>query len=78
MITQNDAEALANKVVQDYVNTCNCETEEDMANVLMKLFSMCGLAMVAVSGHSEGVARMVATVEYICNRNDSFTKSTVQ
>jgi len=51
--------------MQDYVKDCGCETHEDVANVLMKLVSMCGLGMCAVVGQEEAGARLSSTTEYI-------------
>lgn len=65
MITPNEAEKLANKAVQDYVNACGCNSLEDVGNALMKLASMCGLGMCATVGHEEAVARMQGTTDYI-------------
>lgn len=65
MITPQQAEALANKTVQDYVNACGCGDTQDVANVLMKLASMCGLAMAAVVGRDESVDRLIGTAMHI-------------
>ena len=65
MITANEAEALAQKAMQDYVNACGCGSHEDVANVLMKLVSMCGLGMCAVVGQDDAVARLKGTASYI-------------
>jgi len=71
MITQAEAEKLANKAVTDYVNSCHCDTMEDAANALMKLASMCGMAMCAVVGQVEAVARMEGTAAYIARPEHS-------
>lgn len=65
MIKQQKAEALAKAMMQDYVNACECQSAEDVANVLMKLTSMCGLGMCAVVGQPEAVARLQGTTDYI-------------
>lgn len=65
MITPQQAEALANKTIEDYVNACGCRNEQDVANVLMKLASMSGLGMCAVVGQLEAGRRMRDTAEYI-------------
>lgn len=31
LIAQTEAELLARKVLQDYVNACNCQNEQDIA-----------------------------------------------
>ena len=65
MITSSDAESLAQQMMQDYVNKCGCASHEDVANVLMKLVSMCGLGMCAVVGQGEAVKRLEQTAAYI-------------
>lgn len=65
MITPQEAEALSQKVMQDYVNDCKCDTVQDVGNVLMKLVSMCGLGMCATVGQAEAVQRLEATAAYI-------------
>jgi hypothetical protein len=65
MLKPQQAELLANTLVQQYVNKCDCQTPEDVANALMKLASMCGLAMCAVVGRDESVARLQGTADYI-------------
>lgn len=65
MISQAEAEDLARKHLQEYVNACNCNTTEDVGNVLMKLVSVAGIAMIAVEGHETAVSRLVGTAEYI-------------
>lgn len=65
MITPKEAEALAQKTMQDYVNACRCDTIQDVGNALMKLVSMCGLAMCATVGQKEAVNRLEGTAAYI-------------
>jgi hypothetical protein len=65
VITPKEAEALATKTVQDYVNACGCGNKQDVANALMKLASMCGLGMCAVVGQPEAVSRLQGTTNYI-------------
>jgi hypothetical protein len=65
MITPHEADGLAKRMVTEYINTCECDTEQDVANVLMKLSSMCGMTMCAVVGHEEAFARMDGTAKYI-------------
>lgn len=52
----------------DYVNACSCQTNEDVANVLMKLVSVCGVGMCAVVGHADAVARMQSTTNFIAEK----------
>ncbi|WAR45507.1 hypothetical protein [Methylomonas rapida] len=77
MITSREAEILARQAMTDYVNACHCQTQDDVANVLMKLASLCGLGMVAVVGHADAVARMQGTTDYISeNVSDVLWKTT--
>lgn len=65
MITPKEAEVLAHQTLEAYVNKCGCKNTRDVANVLMKLASMCGLGMCAVVGREESVDRMQQTTDYI-------------
>lgn len=65
MITPKEAEELAQKAMQDYVNACKCDTPQDVGNALMKLVSMCGLGMCATVGQPEAVKRLEGTAAYI-------------
>lgn len=65
MLTAVQAELLAQQHMQEYVNACGCGTPQDVANVLMKLVSMCGLGMCAVVGREEAVARLRGTADYV-------------
>ncbi len=80
MITPAEAEQLANKTITEYVNACRCDTTEDAANALMKLASMCGLAMCAVAGQKDAVDRMQGTTNYIARPEHAgpWKRSTVQ
>lgn len=80
MITSQQAEGLAKKAMEDYVNSCGCEDAQDVANVLMKLASMCGLGMCATVGRQEAVARMQGTTDFIANAQmgTNWRKETVQ
>lgn len=62
MITPQEAEKRAHELIEQYVNAASCDTIEDVANVLMKLASLTGLAMAAVVGRDEAVGRMVSVV----------------
>ena len=65
MITEAEAEKLAQQKMQEYVNACGCDTVEDVGNALLKLVSMCGLAMCATVGQHEAVARLEGTAAHI-------------
>ena len=65
MITPKEAEALAQAAMQSYVKDCKCANQEEVANALMKLASMCGLGMCAVVGRNEAVDRLIGTANHI-------------
>ncbi len=65
MINPEQAEELATKHMQDYVNACGCRDVEDVGNVLMKLVSVCGLAMIATQGQDVAVARLEGTAQHL-------------
>jgi coenzyme F420-reducing hydrogenase gamma subunit len=67
MITQQEAEKRSRQLMMDYVNSCECQTNEDVANVLMKLISVCGVGMCAVVGNVDAVARMQSTTDFVKN-----------
>ena len=80
MITPQQADQLANKTIEDYVNACGCRNEQDVANVLMKLASMCGLGMCAVVGQAEAVARLQGTTDHVARTQagKNWKRETVQ
>lgn len=80
MISAQQAEQLAQEAMQAYVNKCGCDNEQDVANVLMKLASMCGLGMCAVVGQPEAVSRLQGTTDYIAKAQAgaNWKKETVQ
>jgi len=65
MITPDEAEALATTAMQQYINACHCDSREDIANVLMKLVSVCGIGMSAVVGRDDAADRLIGTANYI-------------
>lgn len=80
MITAQQAEVLATKTMEDYVKACGCDSTQDVANVLMKLASMCGLGMCATVGRNEAVSRLQGTTNYIAKSQAgvNWTQETVQ
>lgn len=80
MIKPQECEALAQQVMQDYVNKCGCANQQDVANVLMKLVSMCGLGMCAVVGQAEAVSRLQGTADHVAatQAGVNWKKETVQ
>ena len=69
MVTPAQAEELAQHYMEQYVKACNCQTNQDVANVLMKLTSMCGLGMMAIVGQDEAVARIEGDAQFIAKFN---------
>lgn len=65
MVTPQEAEALAQQAVQNYLNACHLQTTADAGNALMKLCSVAGLAMCATVGQDEAVARLQGTAAHI-------------
>lgn len=65
MVTSQEAEQLAQKCIQDYLNACGLITVEDAGNALMKLCSVAGVMMVATVGRADAVARLEGTASYI-------------
>ncbi len=65
-----EVEPLAQQAMQDYVKACGCNSTQDVANVLMKLVSMCGLGMCATVGQGEAVDRLQGTTDYIAKAQD--------
>lgn len=65
MITQQEAEALAQKCMQDYIAECKCDDVDEVGKALMTLVSMCGIGMCATVGQQEATARLYKTAAYI-------------
>jgi len=65
MISPQEADLLAKKLVADYVTACSCATTEDAGNVLMKLVSVAGIFMCATVGQEEAVARLEGTAAHV-------------
>jgi len=65
MVTSEQAEALARIALRSYVENCNIETTEDIANALMKLVSVAGVTMLAHVGQDEAVARLQGTTNFV-------------
>lgn len=56
MITPKEAEELATKHVQEFVNACKPNDLEDVGNALLKLLSTTGQAMIATQGQDVALA----------------------
>jgi len=80
MIDQKEGERLANNAVNEYLSACNCNTIEDAGNAIMKLASMCGLAMCATVGYADAVERLQGVTDYIkkSQRRTTWRQETVQ
>lgn len=65
MITPQEAEVVANRIVGEYLTACKLDTQQQAGDALMKLVSMCGLAMCATVGQADAVARLEGTAAYI-------------
>lgn len=65
MITQKEAEALATKHVQDYVAACHVRDLEDLGNVLLKLLSVTGQAILATQGQKTAVEMLEGTAAHL-------------
>lgn len=64
MITPEQVRPLAKKAMEDFINTCNCETREDAANALMTLAGIAGVAMCMLVGKEDTLNRMAGVVEF--------------
>ena len=68
MVTQQEAEELAKRHMQDYLNACSLNTVADAGNALMKMCSVAGVALCATVGYDEAVARLYVTAQFIERR----------
>lgn len=79
LISQSDAEELAKTTLQNFVDACNCQSTQDVANVLMKACSVAGVMICAVVGQTEAVQRIAGTAEFIAKQKfGKFHKDTIQ
>lgn len=65
MVSQQQAEELAKKHLQEYLNACGLDTTQDAGNALMKMCSVAGVMMVATVGYDDAVQRMYGTAEFV-------------
>lgn len=65
MRDHKDVEEQAIMVARQLVSYAECATEQDKANVLMKLVSVCGVEMCRTVGFFETIARLRGTTEFI-------------
>ncbi|WP_446807994.1 hypothetical protein ACH50O_11805 [Methylomonas sp. 2BW1-5-20] len=67
MKDHKDVEEQAIMVARQLISYSECATEQDKANVLMKLVSVCGVEMCRTVGFSEAITRMQGTTDFIAN-----------
>ncbi|MCE1010183.1 hypothetical protein [Pseudomonas monteilii] len=65
MVTPQEAEAIANKAVESFINACGPRNIEDVGHVLIKLCSMTALALCAARGQDGGVQAVLSVAEHI-------------
>ncbi len=65
MITQQEAEKLATEKIQEYVNACDCMNTDDVGNVLMKMLSVTGQAILATQRQEKAVEIIKGTANHI-------------
>jgi hypothetical protein len=63
--THAEAEALAIKAVQDYLNACRMTEDQQVANYLMKLISVAGILMSRSVGAAEAFERLHGTAYFV-------------
>ena len=80
MIIPITAEELATRKIEEYVDSCDCVTNDDVGNVLMKLLSTVGQALLATQGQEKAVAMVEGTPRHIAKAefSQSWQKNTVQ
>lgn len=66
-ITPQQAEDLAKKAVQDYLNACQLQNPAQVGDVLMKLCSVAGVVMAQAEGSQMAHDRLVSTGIFILN-----------
>lgn len=75
MVTQEQAEELAKKHVQEYVNSCGCVTVEDAGNVLLKMLSVTAVSISAMRGKDTAVSMLLGTAGFIERQSDIWQAS---
>lgn len=64
-LAPQEAEVLARKSMQDFVDACGCLSTEDVGDVLMLMVSTCGVGMAAAVGYREATSRLRAAADFI-------------
>lgn len=65
--TQAQAEELAKKAVQQYLNACAMDDKAQIGNYLMKLCSVAGVVMAQAEGSTMAADRLAGTAAFIFN-----------
>lgn len=63
--TPAEAQALAIKAVQDYLNACRMTEDTQVADYLMKLISVAGILMSRAVGAAEAFERLNGTAYFV-------------
>lgn len=61
MISPQEAEAVAQATVEQYIAYCGAQNKDEARQVLIKLFSMAGIALVAIAGRDRALEIADAT-----------------
>jgi hypothetical protein len=80
MITPEEAQKLAIKHIEEYVNACQCRTVEDVGNVLLMLLSTTGHSIVSTQGQEIAIGMLIATAQRLAKPEFSgpFKQETTQ
>lgn len=80
MITPSEAEKLATRHIQEYVNSCKCSDVGEIGNALLKMLSVTGQAILATQGQDVAVAMLNGTAIHLAKPAFSkpYTMATVQ
>lgn len=65
MVTQENAEHLAQEYIRKYLNDCGLQTVDDAGNVLVQLCAVAGVMLCATVGYEDAVGRLQAVTGYI-------------
>lgn len=65
MVTPQEAERIAEKAVENYINDCKPQNMDDLGHVLLKLCSMTGVALCATRGQQGGVEAVLSVAKHI-------------
>lgn len=63
--TPQEAEELAKKAVQDYLNACRMKDSANLGNYLMKLCSVAGVVMANAEGSEAAASRLTGTAAFV-------------